>query len=42
LDEYWSKSDTGRQKDYIGNLIKEIPIARKRKRNENSGVEKKI
>lgn len=41
LDEYWSKSDTARQKEYIGNLIQEMPIARKRKRNEDSGVEKK-
>lgn len=41
LDEYWSKSDTARQKEYIGNLIHEMPIARKRKRNEDSGVEKK-
>lgn len=42
LDEYWSKSDTARQKEYIGNLINEMPIARKRKRNEDSGIEKKV
>ncbi|XP_030747603.1 uncharacterized protein LOC115876055 isoform X2 [Sitophilus oryzae] len=42
LEEYWSYADIARQKDHICSLVKEMPVVRKRKRKEDSEVDKKV
>ncbi|CAH1110537.1 unnamed protein product [Psylliodes chrysocephalus] len=42
FQEYWSFGSTVRQKDFLCSLIEETAIARKRKRSEDSGIDKTV
>lgn len=42
FQEYWSFGSTVRQKDFLCSLIEETAIARKRKRSEESGIDKTV
>lgn len=42
FSEYYSLDDFERQKDYLNSFITEEPVQRKRKRNEDSGIDKTV